>query len=788
MFGGKKVLQEKVQKLEEEIKALQDSHDNANNERNLHVHELQMTVSSILKENADLESEKAELEDEITSVKKAYNDRLMQQQEVCTSLQNQVEESLSENSKLQNKLDEAVDCHKQAERERAKERSSAMDLQGQLTERLEDVQNDLKLSLERNERLSAQVKKLEEDSAMREKVLNGKISSFKNQIQAQGSEINGLKQQVKVAMEISAEEKQASEDAIKVLEKKLGMANSMLEQRKSEIIKLEDADKQNKQRLASLMEAIDVEREKLVEAEKEHNRQLQSLAEQHEKQKDDAAKKFQENMGNILNELKTVKEKMSQETAVLNSELADTKNKLENATLLTSELKSSLSAAVQEKVQATELMQSVLDSKTSEVSEQLKSLEDKLNDKIEELSMAKANIDRMNSQHEVLGQEKIEVERKNKDLVLEVDKAKTACADANSLNEELSSQLEQSTLAIQGLERKVADLSQKRDANAEDISSVQEDSAAIEVVATEAYSDKDEKKIADLQGMVDRLTEELEILRLKHSPDETDGEAKAVEVTGAEQVDVSVGDQSNAVAAGERRKVIEAEYRHKVDELNLKIHEIQSKYSLEKESFLDRIKVEVLNNEKLHNELKFSTGQVTKLKNGMEKLIEQSKRKEDEIKAANKMIVKLNAALAQKSDEAAAAQISDASHPSYAIKDLKAITVRFEAGPMGIGLSPLTPNSTITIIRNLTPGQNNKLTGVEKHNTDPNNAQMQILPGMVLKQVNDMAVIGLAYKQVIDLLMKTKRPIRLVFVSITIDKDALGRKSSDGVDQENPFL
>ena len=107
---------------------------------------------------------------------------------------------------------------------------------------------------------------------------------------------------------------------------------------------------------------------------------------------------------------------------------------------------------------------------------------------------------------------------------------------------------------------------------------------------------------------------------------------------------------------------------------------------------------------------------------------------------------------------------------------------------MGIGLSPLTPNSTITIIRNLTPGQNNKLTGVEKHNNDPNNAQRQILPGMVLKQVNDMAVIGLAYKQVIDLLMKTKRPIQLVFVSITIDKDALGRKSSDSVDQENPFL
>ena len=118
------MLQEKVQKLEEEIKALQDNHDSANNERNLHVHELQMTVSSILKENADLESEKAELEDEITSVKKAYNDRLLQQQEVCTSLQNQVEESLSETVNCTS-LTKPSTIAKSAERERAKERSSA---------------------------------------------------------------------------------------------------------------------------------------------------------------------------------------------------------------------------------------------------------------------------------------------------------------------------------------------------------------------------------------------------------------------------------------------------------------------------------------------------------------------------------------------------------------------------------------------------------------------------------------------------------------------------------------
>ena len=214
MFGGKKILQEKVTKLEEDIKDLEASHEKSDNERNLHVHELQVTVSSILKENADLESEKAELEDEITSVKQAYNDRLSQQQEVNTSLQTQVEEALGENMKLQGKLDDVTDRYKEAERERAKERTSAIDLQSQLTERLEDVQKDLKLSLERNERLSAQIKKINEDSQARETKLNAIVLTGKNEIQTRNNEINQLKEQVQVAMQISAEEKQASEDSI----------------------------------------------------------------------------------------------------------------------------------------------------------------------------------------------------------------------------------------------------------------------------------------------------------------------------------------------------------------------------------------------------------------------------------------------------------------------------------------------------------------------------------------------------------------------------------------------
>ena len=56
---------------------------------------------------------------------------------------------------------------------------------------------------------------------------------------------------------------------------------------------------------------------------------------------------------------------------------------------------------------------------------------------------------------------------------------------------------------------------------------------------------------------------------------------------------------------------------------------------------------------------------------------------------------------------------------------------------------------------------------------------------MVLKMVNDKSVIGMPYKRVIDMLMKTKRPIQLVFVSVTFDD---GTRRTESIDEENPFL
>ena len=46
-------------------------------------------------------------------------------------------------------------------------------------------------------------------------------------------------------------------------------------------------------------------------------------------------------------------------------------------------------------------------------------------------------------------------------------------------------------------------------------------------------------------------------------------------------------------------------------------------------------------------------------------------------------------------------------------------------------------------------------------------------------------VFGMQYKSVIDMIMKTKRPIKLVFASVTFDETDTG---TNQIDEENPFL
>ena len=804
MFGGKKILQEKVTKLEEDIKDLEASHEKSDNERNLHVHELQVTVSSILKENADLESEKAELEDEITSVKQAYNDRLSQQQEVNTSLQTQVEEALGENMKLQGKLDDVTDRYKEAERERAKERTSAIDLQSQLTERLEDVQKDLKLSLERNERLSAQIKKINEDSQARETKLNAIVLTGKNEIQTRNNEINQLKEQVQVAMQISAEEKQASEDSINELDEKLDAANTMLQQRQDEITKLENAEKKYKKDLAVLADTIEIGRKKMVELKNSSDDKMRSMINDYENEKDVAAKKFQENMSNILNEMKMTKEKLNEEKKVLSDELTETKGKLENLTLQANELKTSLSVAVEEKTQATELMQSVLDSKTSEASEQLKTLEEKLNLKIEENSEIQLKLDNITITCESIKEEKDKLEKGNAVLSKELIELKATCTDLNGANTVLQEKLEEGTKNMKEMEENISNLSEKLVIQQQQEQEQQQEQKKKNDERANNNDDNDNEEIIERKNLENeklKITIETlnkEIANLLKQTSFSNNSTSEITPAAVEQVNLIDNNNNNEVM-----KQMENEHKEKLEAISLKMHQNASNFSLEKESFLERIKTEVLNNEKLQTELNYTNEKMKKLEVDMEKLAELSRRKEEEMKASNKMIVTLNDELSSATKQLQEMANSNNNNNNsnnnnnnnnnnneksafaYRIKDLQVIPVTFPAGPMGLGLSPLTPGSTITIIRNLTPGQNNNPSGVERYNTDQRNVNKQIIPGMVLKMVNDKSVIGMPYKRVIDMLMKTKRPIQLVFVSVTFDD---GTRRTESIDEENPFL
>ena len=109
----------------------------------------------------------------------------------------------------------------------------------------------------------------------------------------------------------------------------------------------------------------------------------------------------------------------------------------------------------------------------------------------------------------------------------------------------------------------------------------------------------------------------------------------------------------------------------------------------------------MLNNEKLQTELNYKNEKMKKLEVDMEKLAELSRRKEEEMKASNKMIVTLNDELssatkqlqemANSNNNNNNSNNNEKSAFAYRIKDLQVIPVTFPAGPMGLGLSPLTP-------------------------------------------------------------------------------------------------
>ena len=65
MFGGSARRKQAEEAAALEAQKAAEEQQRIDNERNLHVHELQMTVSSVLQENAQLEAQKVELEEEI---------------------------------------------------------------------------------------------------------------------------------------------------------------------------------------------------------------------------------------------------------------------------------------------------------------------------------------------------------------------------------------------------------------------------------------------------------------------------------------------------------------------------------------------------------------------------------------------------------------------------------------------------------------------------------------------------------------------------------------------------
>ena len=79
-------------------------------------------------------------------------------------------------------------------------------------------------------------------------------------------------------------------------------------------------------------------------------------------------------------------------------------------------------------------MQSVLDSKTSEASEQLKTLEEKLNLKIEENSEIQLKLDNITITCESIKEEKDKLEKGNAVLSKELIELKATCTDLNGAN------------------------------------------------------------------------------------------------------------------------------------------------------------------------------------------------------------------------------------------------------------------------------------------------------------------------------------------------------------------
>ena len=88
---------------------------------------------------------------------------------------------------------------------------------------------------------------------------------------------------------------------------------------------MDNAEKKYKKDLAVLADTVEIGRKKMVELKNSSDDKMRSMINDYENEKDVAAKKFQENMSNILNEMKMTKEKLNEEKKVSDNQFLRSK-------------------------------------------------------------------------------------------------------------------------------------------------------------------------------------------------------------------------------------------------------------------------------------------------------------------------------------------------------------------------------------------------------------------------------------------------------------------------------
>jgi hypothetical protein len=877
MFGS---AAKKKAAAEAEALAAQQAEEQAkmDNERKLHVHELQMTVSSLLQENADVEAQKLELEQEITAVKKAYTDRLSQAQDASRTLTAQVEESLQAQLELRNEMDLLRSKAREVERDREEERSKALQAQEHLRSSLEEVQINLTEALERSERLAVDVEQEKANQATAETKYKKNEAKLFAVIKKMEREIKELTKMQKMAVQISAEEKLAADEAAAALQGEMTAVQEELKTHQEDNKELQNALKDLEQIRKNMIQEAEYA-QKMVDETKE--RQQQELEEMRQNCADEIAlhkEKSNKAFVAATNEVNTFKEVVNKLKTELLGERSKLAEQSSSLNLQIEDLKLSINTAIQEKEAAEKLVAQVLDNAKAASDEKVNALQQELleqseqhNALLDQIEAEAHKIKRLESDNSLLSSKldaatQSETALRNEYDILSVQMTKMNAkvssleADLERLSTEkanIAASYDEATRANESMSAANIDqraaferLTTDNIALVEEVERLKEAAEAVSLTAAPVEG-ADSGKLEALEQTNAALTKEVE--RLKEAAEAVSLTAAPVE--GADSEKLEALEQKNSVLTQDIERLEKAAEGHvstssyeallaenkrlqgmvddskaagmatdtskvelqvanaKVEELlvletkmqtmqagfdetiaNLKReqHILSSDWTLEKESFLKRLKLLVVEKESIEQKLSTTKSNADRMSEQTKSMEEYLRRKDDEITASNKMVVRL-------SEELAALHAKPVDNapppPSYdelpgrrsvidsGIVEGRIVRVIFEDGPMGMGLSPLAAGSTITAIANLNISKKgSQMTGIEKHNQDPQNKDNVVVAGMALKQVNKTNVFGYDYQDVIGLLKQTPRPVQLTFCVITY-RDPLNFKT----EEEDPF-